>query len=201
MSAPRVAVLAVQGAFAEHEGMLRGLGCETVQLRQRADALRSFDALVLPGGESTVQAKLLHELGMRDPLARAIGEGMPVLGTCAGLILLARQVREGGRPSSVRGFGTLPVAVERNAYGRQLGSFRAEGRACGSLPQGCAPVPLRFIRAPRITSVDAGVETLVSLEGEPVCVGFGNQVACAFHPELTCDDRIHQALLSRITER
>lgn len=198
MSAPRVGVLAVQGAFAEQEAMLRGLGCETVQLRQRADAMRSFDALVLPGGESTVQAKLLHELGMFDPLACAIGEGLPVLGTCAGLILLAKDVREGGQPSPVRGFGTLPVTVERNAYGRQLGSFQAEGQACGSLPEGGAPLPLRFIRAPRITSVDANVEVLVSLDGQPVCVRFGNQIGCAHHPELTTDARIHRRFLELV---
>ena len=183
MSALRVAVLAVQGAFVEHEAVLQGLGCETFQLRQRADALKPFDALVLPGGESTVQAKLLHELDMFDPLHRAIGEGMPVLGTCAGLILLAQDVREEGRPSPVRGFGMLPVAVERNAYGRQLGSFQAEGQARAGMPDRDDPVPLRFIRAPRITSVGEGVEVLVSLEG---------------HPELTADARIHERLLELI---
>lgn len=195
MSAPRVAVLAVQGAFAEHEAVLRGLGCETLQLRQRADVLRSFDALVLPGGESTVQAKLLRELGMLEALACAITEGMPVLGTCAGLILLARDVREGGRSSAVHGFGTLPVTVERNAYGRQLGSFHAVGQTCAELTNASVPMPLRFIRAPRIVSADAGVETIVSMEGDPVCVRFGNQIGCAFHPELTADDRIHRALM------
>ena len=198
MSALRVAVLAVQGAFAEHEAMLQGLGCSTFQLRQRADVLRPFDALVLPGGESTVQAKLLHELDMFDPLRRAIGEGMPVLGTCEGLVLLAQDVREEGRPSAVRGFGTLPVAVERNAYGRQLGSFQAEGQARAGMPDRDDPVPLRFIRAPRITSVGEGVEVLVSLEGQPVCVRCGDQIGCAHHPELTADARIHERLLELI---
>lgn len=198
MSAPRIAVLAVQGAFAEHEAMLHGLGCETVQLRQRADAMRSFDGLVLPGGESTVQAKLLRELGMFDPLRHAIVAGVPVLGTCAGLILLARQVREEGQPSAVRGFGTLPVAVDRNAYGRQLDSFHASGQVRAQLLNASEPMPLRFIRAPRITSMDAGVETLVSLDGQPVCVRSGNQIGCAHHPELTVDARIHQRFLELI---
>ncbi len=143
---PTVAVLALQGAFIEHERKLAQLGCKTIQLRQRADLQQHFDALVLPGGESTVQAKLLHELEMFDPLQARIASGLPVLGTCAGLILLAQQVQSAsdGRAvldsasalsafgesthsaSPVNGFRTLPVTVLRNGYGRQLGSFIAE---------------------------------------------------------------------------
>ena len=118
----RIAVSAVQGAFIEHEQMLSSLGVECFELRQRADLLRSFDGLVLPGGESTVQGKLLRELDMFDELHQQIRSGLPVLGTCAGLILLAEQLSND--PNVY--FGTLPVTVRRNAYGRQLGSFYAE---------------------------------------------------------------------------
>lgn len=111
---PTIAVLALQGAFIEHEQRLQSLGCTTIELRQAADLARPFDGLVLPGGESTVQAKLLHDLGMFEPLRQRIAEGLPALGTCAGLILLADHFR------------TLPVTVRRNAYGRQLGSFHTE---------------------------------------------------------------------------
>lgn len=207
MSAPQIGVLAVQGAFAEHEEALRRLGCKTRQLRQAADVHRAFDGLVLPGGESTVQVKLLHELGMFDALRGSIVEGMPVLGTCAGLILLAHDVRDGNDHAAPRGFATLPVTVRRNAYGRQLGSFRAD--AMPELPLARlatgearldAPLPMRFIRAPRIEAVGDGVEALVRYGDAPAAVRFGNQIGCAFHPELTADARIHEAFLSLIAE-
>lgn len=217
MSAPTIAVSAVQGAFAEHEAVLRQLGCDIVELRRASDMRRCFDGVVLPGGESTVQAKLLRESGMMDALCDLIREGLPVLGTCAGLILLAREVHgKDGCPDPVRGPRTLPVNVMRNAYGRQLGSFWAEGMPMADLTSGprvedgmravgismpstaCAPVPMRFIRAPRIISMAEGVETLVSFEGQPVAVRYGAQVGCAFHPELTTDTRIHARFLSLI---
>ena len=199
---PTIAVLALQGAFIEHEQRLQSLGCTTIELRQAADLARPFDGLVLPGGESTVQAKLLHDLGMFEPLRQRIAEGLPALGTCAGLILLADHFR------------TLPVTVRRNAYGRQLGSFHAEGRwedgadsaktsaptnaesqpgACGaSTPE---PVPLTFIRAPRIEALGPGVEPLVALGGTPVAVRHRNQIGAAFHPELDSDNRLYEAFL------
>ena len=136
MSKPTIAVCAVQGAFIEHERRLGALGCDTFELRQASDFKRPFDALVLPGGESTVQAKLLRELNMFDTLRTRIEDGLPVLGTCAGLILLAERIEEEGGDldgldpkiaavrTAVCGFGTLPVTVRRNGYGRQLGSFR-----------------------------------------------------------------------------
>lgn len=225
----RIGVLAVQGAFAEHASRLRRLGCEAVELRRRADVLQTLDGLVLPGGESTAQAKLLEDLGMREPLGRLIREGLPVLGTCAGLILLAETVestgdgrrgnaceRGHGRGSSsggvgrdcgvrrtrggaavpVAGFRTLPVSVLRNGYGRQLGSFAAAA-PCRCSRGDSREIPLVFIRAPRIVSVGPGVETLVSFDGQPVAVRFGNQVGCCFHPELASDDVLyHAALLS-----
>ena len=216
MSRRRIGVLAVQGAFAEHASRLRRLGCDAVELRRRADALQTLDGLVLPGGESTAQAKLLEDLGMREPLGRLIREGMPVLGTCAGLILLAETVEStgdgrrgsafgngrdcgmrrarGGAAVPVAGFRTLPVSVLRNGYGRQLGSFVASAPCrCGR--GDTREISLVFIRAPRIVSVGPGVETLVSLDGEPVAVRFGNQVGCCFHPELASDDALYRAAL------
>lgn len=204
---PTIAVLALQGAFIEHEQRLQSLGCTTIELRQAADLARPFDGLVLPGGESTVQAKLLHDLGMFEPLRQRIAEGLPALGTCAGLILLADHFR------------TLPVTVRRNAYGRQLGSFHAEGRweddaetaktsattNAKSQPDACdepapAPVPLTFIRAPRIEALDPGVEPLVTLNDTPVAVRHHNQIAAAFHPELDPDNRLYEAFLALIAQ-
>ena len=123
-----VAVLALQGAFLEHEQMLKKLGADYFEIRQKKDLDRSFDALILPGGESTVQGKLLRELDMYEPLRAKIAAGLPVLATCAGLILLAEHI---AGDDTVH-FGTLPVTVKRNAYGRQLGSFHyAEGEFVG----------------------------------------------------------------------
>lgn len=185
-AADTVAVLALQGAFIEHRRILERLGCRVVELRQAADLDRPFDRLVLPGGESTVQAKLLAEQGMLEPLRRRIEGGMPVLATCAGLILLARDV-EGGRPC----FGTLDVAVKRNAYGRQLGSFHAVASF-----DGLGDVPMTFIRAPYVTQVGPRAQALATVDGNVVAVRQGNQLAMAFHPELDDDLRIHQLFCS-----
>lgn len=198
--APTIAVLAVQGAFAEHESRLEQLGAKVVELRQAADLDQEFDGLVLPGGESTTQAKLLRELGMFDELKRRINAGLPVLATCAGLILLAETVDGTGdldnldpeaaaKRLAVKGFGTLDVTVKRNAYGRQLGSFHAEASLKGE------PLPLTFIRAPRITRVGNDVEVLVSYDETPVAVRQGNQIAAAFHPELDPDTHLHKLFL------
>lgn len=143
-----VAVLAVQGAFAEHEARLSELGARCIELRQAADLKQDFDRLVLPGGESTVQGKLLDELGMLEELRTRIVEGMPVLGTCAGLILLAHDLAAHDDKGTPR-LATMDVLVERNAYGRQLGSFRTKGQVAGIDGE----VPLTFIRAPRIVEV------------------------------------------------
>lgn len=183
-----VGVLAVQGAFIEHERRLEELGAHCVELRQARDLDQPFDRLVLPGGESTVQAKLLRELEMFEPLRQRINDGMPVLGTCAGLILLASSVE--GQPGSCPGFGTLPITVRRNAYGRQLGSFRTEGSFMGGIS-----IPMTFIRAPQIVEVGPEVEVLSWVENTPAAVRCGNQVACAFHPELDPDPRLHELFL------
>lgn len=182
----RVAVLAVQGAFAEHEQMLDRLGADYVELRKKEDLDRDFDGLILPGGESTVQGKLLRELDMFDPLKGRIEEGLPVLGTCAGLILLARRLCNDSRIH----FGTLPVAVKRNAYGRQLGSFYTREKV-----KGVGVVPMTFIRAPYIESAEEGVEVLSRVDGHIVAVRYQNQLALSFHPELDEDLRIHGCFL------
>lgn len=209
----KVAVLAVQGAFIEHERALGKLGCECVELRQGPDVDQAFDALVLPGGESTAQAKMLRELGMLDTLRTRVAEGLPVLGTCAGLILLAQNVEEGvpaaGDPTGpvVAGatapgaFGTLPVTVRRNAYGRQLGSFRTVAPCAGlpGVPAGeAAEIPMTFIRAPFIKEVHEGAEVLARVDDRIVAVCSGNQLGVAFHPELDSDLCIHELLVSLI---
>ena len=183
----RIGVLAVQGAFAEHADMLRRLGAEVLELRRREDVVNQhFDGLILPGGESTVMGKLLRELDMFAPLREEITRGLPVFGTCAGMILLAKTVVN----DEVRGFGCMDIAVRRNAYGRQLGSFHAEGRWEDEA------VPLTFIRAPRIEALGSGVEPLVTLNDAPVAVRYRNQIAAAFHPELDDDNRLYEALLA-----
>ena len=189
-----VGVLAVQGAFFEHEQRLKALGAQCVELRQASDLEKPFDRLVLPGGESTAQAKMLYELGMFKTLRAHITAGMPVLATCAGLILLAEKLEN----DSTVHFGTLPVTVRRNAYGRQLGSFHAEGvllNEAGVTEN--TPIPATFIRAPRIVEIRGGVQPLVTLsDGTVAAVRYGNQLACAFHPELDPDPRIHDLFLA-----
>ena len=177
-----VAVLAVQGAFIEHEKALERLGVETVELRKAEDLEQDFDGLVLPGGESTVQSRLLKELSMFEPLKKKIEEGLPVLATCAGLILLAQNISN----DENRCFATLPVTVKRNAYGRQLGSFYYEGEI-----KEIGTFPMEFIRAPYIESVEKNVEILAQVEEKIVGVAYKNQLAFSFHPELTGNDRIH----------
>lgn len=179
----KVAVLALQGAFIEHEKVLQELGVETVELRQASDLDQSYDGLVLPGGESTVQGKLLRELGMFDTLQTQIREGMPVLATCAGMILLG----------SKEHFGTIPMLVKRNAYGRQLGSFHTDADV-----KGIGTVPMSFIRAPYVESVEEGVEVLSVVDGHIVGVRYGKQLAFAFHPELDEDRQIHQMFVNML---
>ena len=184
-----VGVLALQGAFIEHENVLNRLGVDCVELRNAKDLENNYDALVLPGGESTVQGKLLKESGMYDTIKSQIDNGMPVLATCAGLILLAEELSNDDK----RHFATLPVCVKRNAYGRQLGSFHYDGEI-----KGLGVYPMEFIRAPYIESVKPGVEVLAEVDGHIVAVKYQNQIALAFHPELSDDTRIHQMFLDMI---
>lgn len=256
-----VAALAVQGAFIEHERKLERLGAHCIELRQASDLRKPFDALVLPGGESTVQGKLLTELGMMEPLRQRIEDGTPVLATCAGLILLAQHVTQGDEapsrqaasdsktapdlaapdntlPSEQAASGsatpakqaasggatsteqaapndtpsadrpeprsaqqasanpggpylaTLPITVRRNAYGRQLASFRTEGELAG-----IGRAPLTFIRAPFVEHAAPDVEVLARVDGNIVAVRYKNQLALAFHPELDEPNTVHQAFL------
>jgi pyridoxal 5'-phosphate synthase pdxT subunit len=194
-------ILALQGAFIEHKRKLEALGEECFEIRQARDLRQPFTRLVLPGGESTTQAKLLRELGLLAPLRNRIIDGMPVLATCAGLILLAERVDGTGdlqnlntaadaKRMQVQGFGTLPITVRRNAYGRQLGSFHTQ-ECFGQLGM----VPMTFIRAPFITEVRQPARVLATCEGNIVAVQSGNQLGMAFHPELDEDNRIHELFL------
>lgn len=182
-----VAILAVQGAFIEHRHMVEQLGARVVELRQASDLKQHFDRLILPGGESTVQSKLLRELGMMESLRQHILEGMPVLGTCAGMILLAQRV-EG---NEVQGLQTMDISVRRNAYGRQLGSFHTTNTF-----ETLGVIPMTFIRAPYIVSVGDQVQTLATVDGNIVAARHHNQIATSFHPELDSDTRIHELFLS-----
>lgn len=180
------AILALQGAFAEHAAMLDRLGEPHFEIRQARDLQRPFNRLILPGGESTVMRRLLHDLDLFDALHAHIAEGMPVFGTCAGLILVAKQV-DGGLPC----FATMDIAVKRNAYGRQLGSFSTE-ETFGTLGK----LPMTFIRAPYIASVSGGAEPLAVVDGRIVAARQDNQLVTAFHPELDNDPSIHEYFLS-----
>lgn len=184
-----IAILALQGAFIEHEKMLAELGAGCIELRQAGDLKKSYDGLVLPGGESTVQGKLLKELDMHDTLLAQITDGMPVLATCAGMILLASQI-EG---TDEHHLGTVPMCVKRNAYGRQLGSFHTRAEVSG-----IGTVPMTFIRAPYVAHAEDGVKVLASVDEKIVGVRYQNQLAFSFHPELDDDLRIHEAFLKLI---
>ena len=185
----RIAVLALQGDFAEHENALRQCGSEVMEIRQKADLQKTFDALVIPGGESTVIGKLLRELELFAPLQTRIREGLPVFATCAGLILLADRIEN----DAAAYFRTLDVTVRRNAYGRQLGSFGIDGDFAEM-----ERVPMSFIRAPSIERVGNGVTVLSEFNGKPTAVLQGKQLALAYHPELLSDHRILQWFLNEI---
>ena len=182
----RIAVLALQGAFAEHEQMLHRLGVDTFEVRQFADWQQPKDGLIIPGGESTTQSKLLRELGLFEPIRKDIRAGLPVFGTCAGLILL-----------SPMHLDTMAIDVQRNAYGRQLGSFHATAPVVGIGDD----VPMTFIRAPYINKVLVPeCEVLAQVDGHIVAARQGRQLVTAFHPELDDDTRIHELFLSTVTD-
>ena len=185
-----VAILALQGAFIEHAAMLDRLGAAHFEIRQRRDLDRPFDGLILPGGESTVMGKLLRDLGLFAPLRARIVSGLPVFGTCAGLILLAKSV-DGGAPC----FATMDISVKRNAYGRQLGSFYTEADC-----KGLGSIPMTFIRAPYIETVSGDAQVLAEADGNLVAARQGNQLVTAFHPELSDDLRVHRFFLELIED-
>lgn len=186
----RIGILALQGAFIEHASVLDRLDAPHFEIRQKKDLLQSFDGLILPGGESTVMRKLLLDLELFKPLSEQIQSGIPVFGTCAGLILVAREV-EGG----TRCFGTMDITVKRNAYGRQLGSFYTE-----ALFKGIGTIPMTFIRAPYISSVSSDTEVLSIVDGKIVAARQKNQLVTAFHPELCDNLSIHQYFLDMVRD-
>ncbi len=199
MSTPRIGVLALQGDVREHLATLRSLGAEAMPVR-RAEELEAVDGLVLPGGESTTIVKLADRFGLLQPLRAAVREGLPVYGSCAGMILLADRILDA--PSDQETVGGLDVTVRRNAFGRQVDSFESELELTG-LDGG--PLRAVFIRAPWVEKAGAGVEVLGRVvggaaDGRIVAVRQSNVVATSFHPELTGDRRVH-ALFVEIVRR
>jgi 5'-phosphate synthase pdxT subunit len=186
----KTGVLALQGAFREHREVLEALGVESVEVRTPGD-LAALDALILPGGESTTMSFLLDSSGLREPLRDRLADGMPVFGTCAGMILLARDVVD-GRPDQAS-YGAIDVAVRRNAYGRQRDSFETPVPVAG-LPGG--PFPGVFIRAPRIEIAGPTVAVLAQHDGHPVLARSGSVWVASFHPELSGDLRLHEWFLA-----
>lgn len=190
----RIGILAVQGAFIEHEKQIAAVAehsgeqIECIEIRQKKD-LEKVDGIILPGGESTVQGKLLKDLDIFDELQGLIIQGLPTLATCAGLILLAQTLEY----DSVKHLSTLPVTVQRNAYGRQLGSFSVSSNV-GEINN----FPLVFIRAPYITEVSSDTKILATVDHHIVGVEYKNQIGLAFHPEMTNDTRIHEYFIRKV---
>jgi pyridoxal 5'-phosphate synthase pdxT subunit len=185
-------VLALQGDFEAHAVAVRAAGGDAVEVRT-AEAVADVDALILPGGESTTIGKLMGRYGLDVAIRDAADAGKPIFGTCAGMILLAKRITEGEKRGGQPTLGLMEIGVARNAFGRQLDSFEADIEA-----PAVAATPVRgvFIRAPEVTEVGAGVETLATYDGRTVLVRQGNLLACAFHPELTDDTRVHAYFLS-----
>ncbi|MFN4032900.1 MAG: pyridoxal 5'-phosphate synthase glutaminase subunit PdxT [Fimbriimonadales bacterium] len=187
----RVGVLALQGDFAEHLAMLARLGVEATEVRKLND-LSEVDALIIPGGESTTIGKLMARYGLDEAIRARAALGMPIYGTCAGMILLAKHIEGSDQPR----LGLMDITVRRNAFGRQIESFEAD---VPFLPTPERPVRGVFIRAPIVSQIGDGVDTLSELEGTIVAVQQGKLLATAFHPELTDDTRVHQYFLSLIS--
>lgn len=188
----RIAILALQGAFIEHEQMLERLGVSSFEIRQRKDIEQPFDGLIIPGGESTVQGKLLRELDLFEPLKMKITDGMPVFGTCAGLLLLAKEIKNDDRLH----FAAMNITAVRNAYGRQLSSFYTESEF-----KGIGKIPMTFIRAPYIEAVYGKAEILATVNGKIVAARENNMLVTAFHPELNKDLSVHRYFIEMIKER
>ena len=188
----KIAILALQGAFAEHEQMFRNLGAETTLIRNLDDFNSTvkkppssgggWRGAVIPGGESTAMMRIMKDEGLFEPLRKAILDGLPVLGTCAGLIMLDRNH-----------LGVMDITARRNAYGRQLGSFNTKEEFAG-----IGRVPMTFIRAPYIEEAGPEVEILARVDGKAVAARQGNMLVTAFHPELTDDTRIHELFLKMV---
>ena len=184
----KIGVLALQGAFAEHRKMLEKLGIESFEIRKKSDLSNAvdnndIDGLIIPGGESTVIGKLLYDLDLFDDIKKLILEGLPVFGTCAGLILLAKEIENDSRTY----LGAMDIKVRRNAYGRQLGSFFTESEF-----KGVGVIPMTFIRAPYISSVGKNVEILSEVDGNVVAAKENNILVTSYHPELNDNLKVHK---------
>lgn len=186
----RIGILSLQGAFAEHEAVLRRLNIEYFEIRKSQDWQQPCDGLIIPGGESTVMNKLLHTLGLFTSIQKAIMDGLPIFGTCAGMILLAKEVR-GGRPC----LATMDITVQRNAYGRQSGSFTTIENF-----QDLGPLPMTFIRAPYIEQTGKNVEILAKVNGKIIAARQANQLVTAFHPELDEEPAVHKYFLNMVQQ-
>ena len=191
----KIGILALQGAFAEHIKVLEKLGVDSVELRNLEDFQQhqsDLSGLILPGGESTTMGKLLRDQHMLTPIREAILSGLPVFGTCAGLILLARQITS----QKESHLGTMDMVVERNAYGRQLGSFFTEAEC-----KGVGKIPMTFIRGPIISRVGEGVDILATVDNQIVAAQEKNMLVTSFHPELTDDVGLHQYFIKMCNEK
>ena len=186
-----IGILALQGAFKEHKDILDKLEADSYEIRKKSDLKKRPDGLIIPGGESTVIGKLLNDLDMMEELKNMIENGIPVFGTCAGLILLAKKIENDKRIH----LGCMNIEVQRNAYGRQLGSFVTEEEF-----QGIGKIPMVFIRAPYIKSIWNNVKILSEVKGKIIAAEEKNILVTAFHPELTKDTRVHKYFIEKITE-
>ena len=190
-----IGILALQGAFVEHEKVLAQLGVESIELRNLEDFQQhrsELSGLILPGGESTTMGKLLRDQQMLIPLREAILGGLPVFGTCAGLILLAKKITS----QEESHLATMDIVVERNAYGRQLGSFYTEADC-----KGVGKIPMTFIRGPIISEVGKGVDVLAVVNHQIVAAQEKNMLVTSFHPELTKDLRLHQYFMNSVNKK
>ena len=191
----KIGILALQGAFEEHANVLEKLGVVSVEIRNLDDFQQvqsDLSGLILPGGESTTMGKLLRDQNMLLPIREAILSGLPVFGTCAGLILLAKEITS----QEESHLGTMDIVVERNAYGRQLGSFYTEAEC-----KGVGKIPMTFIRGPIISNVEEGVEILATVDDQIVAAQEKNMLVTSFHPELTDDVRLHQYFINMCKEK
>jgi 5'-phosphate synthase pdxT subunit len=188
----RIGVLSLQGGFAEHIASLAKLYVEAFEIRKKIDLAGIIDGLIIPGGESTVMRKMLIDTGLFDPIKALICDGLPVFGTCAGMILLAENTDD----NQTDGFKSIGITVIRNAYGRQLGSFKIEEKFAD-----IGQIPMTFIRAPYIITARSDVKILSTVNGTKVAAENKNILVTAFHPELTEDLRVHQYFLDKISSR
>lgn len=191
----KIGILALQGAFEEHTKVIKKLGVVSVEIRNLEDFQQyqsDLSGLILPGGESTTMGKLLRDQQMLVPIREAILSGLPVFGTCAGLILLAKEITS----QEESHLATMDIVVERNAYGRQLGSFYTEAEC-----KGVGQIPMTFIRGPIISSLGEGVEILATVDDQIVAAQEQNMLVTSFHPELTDNVRLHQYFINMCKEK